>query len=160
MRWLLVLPLLFVGCVKRGAAPRPPGGHELTDLLVWAIGVSFIGVAASVAALVWLPTKKIALAALAGFLAMFVLAVGTKVVQPYLGYVVLGGMLLLAAGAAIILRKLYLANLHSVAFGTAALAATDPISIKRLKDDHIAAQKAAGVHGIIERALKTVSPKA
>lgn len=160
--------LLFSGCNARSLAfwihdtpPPPPGGQELTDTLVWAMGVSFIGVAASVAALVWLPTKKIALAALAGFLAMFILAVGTKVIQPYLGYVVLGGMLLLAGGAAIVIRKYVIANRLMGSYGNAAVATpVDPVAIAKLKADHAATQAAAGVRGIIDHALKTISPKA
>ena len=103
---LLVLP----GCVVRGPAHTTPaaaipGGSALSALLLWTVGAAMVGVAASVAALVWLPTKKLALSGVAGFGALLGCALTVKVIQPYLGWIVLGMFATGAAAAVVLLRK-------------------------------------------------------
>ncbi len=136
--------------------PVPAGGADLNALLLYAVGVSFLGIAASVAALVWLPTKKLALAGLAGFGAMLACALGVKVAQPYLGYVVLGSFVLLLAGAVYVIRKYHMTALAAVGFGrdmSNAITDEDARAVKRL---HAATQEDAGVRKVMDKLIAKV----
>lgn len=153
----LMLCLAASGCTVRGPAhaalPPPAGGSDLNALLLWAVAVSFVGIAASVSAVIWLPTKKLALSCLAGFGAMLGCAIGVKVIQPYLGYIVLGAFILLVLAAAYAVWRMHLATRMAVAFGKDMGGAITDDDAQAVKDKHAVLQAAAGVKGIIDKVL-------
>lgn len=158
MKFLLpLLGLALAGCQRRGQpnapAVPPPGGSDLTALLIWVIAAAIVGIGLSIAALVWLPTKKLALSSAAGFAGMLGVALTVKVAQPYMGWVVLAGFVICAIGAIYLFRKWVLTGKSAIAFGCD-VAEADPERIELVKARHMAKQQELGIHGLIESELK------
>ncbi len=109
---VMIALALLSGCTVRGPAhvhPGPlPGGSDLSALLLWTVGASMLGIAISFGALVWLPTKKLALAGIATFGSLLACALTVKVIQPYLGWIVLGLFAAGAVAAMALIRKYHL----------------------------------------------------
>lgn len=139
------LLLLLSGCALRGPTPATgpavqhiTGGSDLSALLLWTVGAAMVGVAASAAALVWLPTKKLALSGVVGFGVLLACALTVKVIQPYLGWIVLGMFATGAATALVLLRKYN-------AFGREMSLANTEHEAAKVIADHPMIAKAVGI---------------
>lgn len=155
-----LLLMMLCGCsgaraVASGAPiPKPPpGGADLNYVLLCTVALSILGIGASVLALVWLPTKRMALAGVAGFGSMLAIALTVKVLQPYLLWVALAGLAAAAVGAILAMRKLGTANTLAVMFGRDMSRAITDEDAEQVKATHAALQDAAGVRAIIDRIL-------
>jgi hypothetical protein len=167
-RWLIIGLLLALavilslcsGCTVGGRLPavKPQAPDDFNAVLVWAFAASLAGFGVSVAALVWLPTKKLAIAGMAGFAGIIALALSVKVVQPYMGYIVLGMLLVGAIAAFVVIRKLALLNDLSVLFGYDMTKATTNAEAEAVKATHSAVQKLVGVKPLVVKSLAKVKP--
>ena len=156
---LALLAALFAGCAKR--APAGPGaavpaspGSTLDAAMIWAVLVSMLGIAVSVAALVWLPVKRMALAGVAGFGAMLALALTVQVLRPYLMWIALAGVATAAVAAFLAIRNLGATATLAVLFGNDMAKAETDADAEQVKATHAAMQEAAGVKGAIDRVLQ------
>jgi hypothetical protein len=151
--------LLLSGCTVRGPAGAvlpPVGGSDLASALIWSVVASIAGFGLCVAAAVWLPVKRTAIAGAAGFLATLFLALSVKVIQPYLGWIVLG-LFISGLGAALYaIRRYHLFAHMAVAFGSDMANAETEVDAERVKDSHAAMQRIAGVKPLIDKALAVV----
>lgn len=103
--WLLIIVIVGLACLSvAGCAPtlpQPPPGQPapvpkpvdpLMAYLVYGVLVGVLGVAASVAMLVWLPFKKTAMAFGAGSIALIVTCLTLRSVLPYIEWITLAGV--------------------------------------------------------------------
>ncbi len=157
------LLLLLTGCTLRGPtavasaaavklahATPPPGGDDLRWLLLALIGVGVLGFGLSLAAAVWLPFKKAALAGCAGFSAVLVLALVVKTIQPYLGAIVCGGALALLIAAVWAAWKLHLGGRLAALYANDMASAPDDAAAAKVTADHAVAWAKAGMTAVMK----------
>lgn len=162
------LTILLTGC---GGIPRvgtsglkPPagGGSPSSDanaLLLWLSAVSILGFGGCVAAAVFLPVKKLALAGCAGFASTLVLALTTKAALPYLPWVALAlGLIGLVLGLWRF-RQWVNATKAAVAFGCDMAKASTDQETDALKYNHATAQEKLGVRGVIDQVIGQIKAK-
>jgi len=149
---------LNTGCSSRVTTPpvaKPPvAGSDLSSVLLWAAALSILGIGASVAALVWLPTKKLAIAGIAGFGTMLGVALTVKALQPYLLWIGLVVIAAFAVAVFLVIRKQGLASSMAVLFGLDMTKAETDAQAEQVKATHAALQEALGVRGLIDRLLQ------
>lgn len=162
-RLLLAAPLFLAGCTVRGAAAiptthtsPPPGGDDLRWLLLAAVGVGILGMGLSVAAAVWLPVKRMACAACAGFATILAVSLAVKAAQPYLLWVVGIGAVLLIGLAVYAICRLHLLARAAVAFGVDMTANASAQSAQAVKDKHAMLQASQGIKEAMDYTLAVV----
>lgn len=104
MLWILILVIVGIACISAAGCaptvPQPPTGtpppspkpvDPLNAYLLYGVLVGILGIAASVAMLVWLPFKKTAFAFLAGSAALIGTCLTLRSILPYIGWITLAG---------------------------------------------------------------------
>lgn len=133
----------------RAPAAPLPGGNDLGWLLLALIGVAIVGIGLSAAGLVWLPFKRACLAGAAGFSAILATALTVKTIQPYLGWIVLVGGLVLLAGAAWAVWKLIKGGHLAAAYSKDAAAAPDDAALALVQAKHAADWARQGMTSVL-----------
>lgn len=135
----------------------PNAAQDANALLLWLSAIAISGFGACVAAAVFLPVKRMAIAGATGFAAMLALALTTKAALPYLPWVALAlGLIGLGAGIWYF-RKYALGMSDAVAFGCAMEKAETDQDVSRIKADHSADQIRNGTKSVIDAALEKIA---
>ncbi len=128
---------------------HPPAYNDANALLLWLSLVSILGFGACVAAGIFLPTKKLAVAGAAGFASMLALALTTKAALPYLSWVALALGIIAAVCGIWYFRKYVMAMRSAVAFGNDMTQAETFADAEAVKHTHQIVQQVRGVHDLI-----------
>jgi hypothetical protein len=157
----LIAALMLSACGDQrlgngSGAGHAPNGSDANAMLLWLSVVAIAGFGACVAAAVFLPVKRLAVAVAVGCVAMLALALTTKAALPYLPWVSLAlGVIGLAAGIWYF-RAYVLSMQAAVAFGCAMEKAETDQDVAALKLVHAAQQTKNGTKRFIESALASI----
>lgn len=154
---VVILVFILVGCGEAravaSAAKKPPGGADVNAMLVWLTTISIMGIGACIAAAVFLPVKKLAVAIGAGFASVLAMALTVKAALPFLPWVALGVIVLGFAVGVVLFRRYVLGLNAAVGYGCAVANAVTDEDVASVKEKHAAIQEAFGVKRIIDNVL-------
>lgn len=152
-----LLCLILCGCKDREIPPHTVKSYsDASALLLWLSTIAIAGFGACVAAAVFLPVKKLALAGCAGFASMLGLALTTKAALPYLPWVALALGIIGVALGIFYFRRWVTATKMAVAYGIGAAKAETDQQISDLKIAHAAVQTDLGVKPLIDSVLASL----
>ncbi len=157
MRYAL-LSLMLVGCGGTRKPPIVPFGmsSDVNVVLVWLVFMSILGIGACIAAAIFLPIKKLAVAGIAGFASILGIALFVKAALPYLPWIVLGLIAVAIALAVVYFRRYVLATHAAVDFGYLMTRAETDEQAALLKVTQASVQDRLGVKSIIDASLKKI----
>ncbi len=153
-----VLCIYFCGCNGTRTSPPKPG-HDTGDgsaLLLWMAAVSIAGFGICVAAAIFLPIKKLAIAGAAGFLSTMALALTVKAALPYLPWVALALGLIGIATGIWYFRKYSLGLKAAVQYGCDVAKCETDAQVTDIRRKHEIKQLGMGVKTIIEKVVDQV----
>ncbi len=144
------------GLRKAPTLPKPNDHANIGSALVWMVTVSVFGIGASIAAAVFLPMKRMAVAAIAGFGSILGCALLVSAAMPFLPWVALGLILILVIAGILLLRNYVIATHCAVTYGHMIENAETDADVAMVKTVNATQQQAHGVKKIIEGALNKV----
>ncbi len=156
---IALMALFMAGC--GGVRPSPPvsifdAPGDVNVMLVWLSAISIVGIGGCIAAAVFLPIKRLAVAGIAGFAVVLGLALGVKAILPFLPWVMLALLVLGVAAVVWYFRKYSIGMESAVRFGLDMTNTTTNEGAEVVKDNHAIDQTRLGVKSLIDQTLKSL----